>query len=273
MNKQHRLIPVLFSSRWSPASISGLQLWLDAAQDVYTDAAASTLATADGDVVGCWKDQSGNGYDVSQATAGKKPLLKLGANGINSRPTILFDGTDDLLTRTAADWLGTDSAGSVFVVTRLSSTFNTVSMFLSSADEGSSGQYSMYIYAYINGSSQCVWRINQRNNDLADSLDGNTVLTASSPYLLVYLSSGAAYAGRVNGVAQTLTVAGGANTGDWFADTASRDNLVLGARVILGSEASFLKGAISEILVYGSYLNEADLAEIEAYLNGKYGCY
>jgi hypothetical protein len=32
---------------------------------------------------------------MTQATASYKPLLKLGANGINGQATVLFDGTDD----------------------------------------------------------------------------------------------------------------------------------------------------------------------------------
>lgn len=52
-------------------------------------------ATAGDDPVGQWQDQSGNGHHLNQATAGKRPLLKL--SQVNGHAALLFDGTDDYL--------------------------------------------------------------------------------------------------------------------------------------------------------------------------------
>lgn len=75
---------------------------------------ARYIAGADGDSIGTWSDRSGNGYDATQATANSKPLLKLGANGINGFPALLFDGYDDNLVHTFSG----SGSFSIFAVAR-----------------------------------------------------------------------------------------------------------------------------------------------------------
>ena len=48
-----------------------------------------------------WYDQSGNGIDITQATAGAQPQYI--ATGINSLPTARFDGSDDLLAKASVN--------------------------------------------------------------------------------------------------------------------------------------------------------------------------
>jgi len=78
-------------SAFSPASIAGLKLWLDASQ---------ITGLNDGDAVGTWADLSGNGYDATQATGSKKPTYQ--TNELNSRPVVSFDGVDDYMGLTSA---------------------------------------------------------------------------------------------------------------------------------------------------------------------------
>ncbi len=85
----------LFGGGEIPLTIDGLQLWVKADEGVFQNSVKSVRATSDGDVIGVWEDQSGNGNDISQATTANKPILKLDI--LNSRPIIRFDGTDDRL--------------------------------------------------------------------------------------------------------------------------------------------------------------------------------
>lgn len=71
---------------FAPSDITGLNLWL------YADA---ITGLSDDDAVGTWADQSGNGNDATQGTAGQKPLYK--TNIQNSLPVVRFDGTDDVM--------------------------------------------------------------------------------------------------------------------------------------------------------------------------------
>lgn len=80
-----------------PLDMPSLELWLDASRPLYQDVAQLTLATADGDPVGAWPDQSGNNRDVS-VVAANAPTLALNAqNGI---PNVRFDGVNEYLRAT-----------------------------------------------------------------------------------------------------------------------------------------------------------------------------
>jgi hypothetical protein len=75
------------SSPFTPASIAGLQLWLDASD-------ASTI-TQSGGTVSQWNDKSGNANNAAQATGSMQPTYVTNSfNGLNS---LLFNGTSDLL--------------------------------------------------------------------------------------------------------------------------------------------------------------------------------
>jgi len=89
------IMDMLAGGGFTPARISGLQLWLDANNTLYQDA-AKTIPAGDGDVVGAWPDLSG-GNDATQSTTAKKPLLDLDVLG-SGYPGVLFDNADDFLT-------------------------------------------------------------------------------------------------------------------------------------------------------------------------------
>lgn len=71
---------------WTPAEIEGLALWLDADD-------ASTI-TLNGSTVSQWSDKSGNARNATQDTAASQPTYN--ATGFNGKPTLTWDGTDDV---------------------------------------------------------------------------------------------------------------------------------------------------------------------------------
>lgn len=100
-----------------PIDIANLQLWLKADAGVFQE---STFVTpsGDGDVVGGWRDLSGNGNDVIQATTANKPLLRLAH--VNGLPAIEWDATDDRLTN--ASFVDFGDVYTAFVVARMDNT-------------------------------------------------------------------------------------------------------------------------------------------------------
>jgi hypothetical protein len=80
-----------------------------------TDGSLATFCGAGNGFVRTWYDQSGNGYNVTQASTAAQPLYV--ALAANNKPTIRFDGSDDLLTGTA----GVYNSMSAFAVRRSSS--------------------------------------------------------------------------------------------------------------------------------------------------------
>jgi hypothetical protein len=82
------------NTKFTPRSLADLVAWWDASEPttLFQDTACTIPAAADGDVVGGWKDRFA-GIIASQATAAKKPLLKLGIQ--NGRPVVRPDAVDD----------------------------------------------------------------------------------------------------------------------------------------------------------------------------------
>lgn len=78
-----------------PREIQGCQLALDAsiATSLYDATSGGSLVAADG-AVARWEDQSGNGYNVTQATAGSRPARRVAS--MNGSDSLQFDGGDYL---------------------------------------------------------------------------------------------------------------------------------------------------------------------------------
>ena len=77
-------------SGFSPASLSGLQLWLDAA-DVDGDNQADTLPNDAN--VSVWVDKVGGDHNATQSNLSQRPTYK--TSQLNGKATIFFDASDD----------------------------------------------------------------------------------------------------------------------------------------------------------------------------------
>lgn len=73
---------------WSPLNLgSKLRYWLDAE--------ATNTVTTSGSLVTSWIDRKGGVFAATQGTSGFRPTYS--PTGLNGRPAIVFDGTDDYL--------------------------------------------------------------------------------------------------------------------------------------------------------------------------------
>lgn len=87
---------------YSDSTITSLspQLWLDGSNgDFYTDASKATSVSADGRLVGCWADRSGNSFDFSHTVNGQKPNIIQNLGTTNSTGLAM---TSDTLTFTGS---------------------------------------------------------------------------------------------------------------------------------------------------------------------------
>lgn len=73
---------------FDPSKLSGLVMWVKTDAGLFQESTFATPAVADADPVGGWRDQSGQGNDLTQATAGSRPTLKV--NIQNGRPVLRF---------------------------------------------------------------------------------------------------------------------------------------------------------------------------------------
>ena len=74
-----------YQSAFNPTSIGGCQIWLDAA-----DSATFTL---NGSTVSTWIDKTGNGFNVSQATAGSQPTRGSNEVVFNGSTSLQYSGS------------------------------------------------------------------------------------------------------------------------------------------------------------------------------------
>jgi hypothetical protein len=73
------------------------------------------------------------------------------------------------------------------------------------------------------------------------------------------VSSGSAYNIYIDGIAESLTVLSGTNSGDWFADTLNRDNITIAAESFSTTGYGPLNGSIDEVAVYNYPLTAAQV--------------
>lgn len=240
----------------TPSDFANLELWLR----------ADDIAGADGDAVSAWVSREGNAYSFA-ATLTTRPLLILGANGINGKPTVLFDGVNDLLVLPSA--VLNTASGTIFAVVRFTSPLLAGNQsILSSSDEASASR--LIDFMGMSASATPFIKIFQRNNAGVTQPNGNTSMIAATPYRQMFRSSGTAYTFKVNNAVQTLT---GTNNGNWFSDTSNRDNTVVGAFKVLGLTSAYMGGDIAEIIVYGRELSDIETSKIENYLSYRYGAF
>lgn len=214
------------SSAVNPEDIPGmLAAWI-----------ADDIGASDGAAVASWTDRVA-GFNLAQTTGASQPLYR--TTGVGGQPAVDFDGTDDSLVYTAADPISVTHSGHVFAVVVLDTVapFGTV---WSSEDTSTASR----ILGEVVGSGKV--RIIQDDGSGSAGIEGHTILSTATPYLIEWASDGSAYELRVNGVVQTLTAISGSNDGDWFDATTSRVNFVAGEQ-----GANFINGKLAALFVVG----------------------
>lgn len=227
---------------FSPVSISGLQLWLDADD-------SSTIIKDGSDFVSKWTDKSINAYEFNQLTGSAQPKYISSGFGTESKPHLLFDGVNDLL-RTTANVIDLTTDFTIFAVHQ-SDAATTDGMVFSTVG-GSAGIF----YRYVNNTQMRIFI--QASNSFTTGLNQN--ITMLSTMLLDRAA---------NETDNSI------NTTDYPTDpvstvTTHQNFLTIGAN---GSGSSPMEGKITEIIYYNSKLSIGDQSLVKDYLNSKYGIY
>jgi hypothetical protein len=247
--------PATPKGAFSPSSIAGLQLWLDASDSgtLYTDSAGSTPATADGDPVGRWADKSGNNNHTIQADGTKKPLLKV--NILNGKSIIRNDGVNDFLKSTTG---GDDSSFTVFA-TNIKRGGEGLNMMAVSMGEETTGK------------RRCMWHPANGNtwpntisfNGFSRDVQANLPwVTGTANIAQFRITSGAVQIAKNNSAWTTSTSPG------LVAYTAT--NIFLGSN---NQMTEIFNGDYAEVLVYAASLSDANRTLILDYLNIKWSVY
>lgn len=223
-------------SFFRPTDITGLAAWYDATVGV-TDAGSGAVSA--------WADQSGNGRDLAQGTAGSRPTT--GTRTQNGRNVIDFDGTADFLDASSAFTQGTSDT--VFVVCLNDDGADSTTQVVYNGDDAATA------HCRLLKVSTNVWRATS-----GATIDGGTPNT--SAHLLVGAFNGASGSElRLDGTS-LATGSAGTNSGS-VAPHVGRS----------GAGAAYWDGWVAEILHYDSVLSAADTAKVEAYLNAKWAVF
>jgi len=186
-----------FATSFHPIDLAGTQLYF-----------AKNTATPS-----LWNDQSPNGYDVSQGTAGKQPTI-----GVD---TVDFNGVDDLLNRDGV-FFNTDTEGIIYFSGIVTSGVNTFLGFTTALHTANAN----FIYIACNSDKVTLF---VRKNDFTINNVISTVDTFGSGYIYGYVkASGGSYEIYVNGSIRAFTFTG-LDDGSWYSSIDSCTRLSIGA--------------------------------------------
>ena len=213
----------------------------------FDSTSATTFCGAGNGFVTTWYDQSGNSKDVTQTTATNQPqIVSSGVIvSINSKASMNFDGTNDLLMKNA---FGLGGATTCFSVYRNTGLLNNPNVFSTGLNGVATSK------AFGLNSATGFQRI-----FAGTSLAFNVASIVNTHYLGFNYYAGVNSQIAINGAASV--------TGDAGAN--SNVDLAIGAGL---AGSNYMNGGIQEVILYGTN-QSANKSAIETLINTYYGIY
>lgn len=196
-------------------------------------------APAGGGAVSSWRDGSGNGLNATQASGAKQPLFRSSYAGLNSKPAVEFDGSDDGLV-TASSALAQPV------------TYVAVGKYIALPADG-------YIMAGVDGGPQVRDSGGKKWGYYAGGSPVVGSLADTASHLFVFVADGSSSVFRVDG----LVVASGSG------GTQGVSTLTLGSYT--GAVAAYSNLALAFAGVYAGTLPTGDQDAIQAWSQTFYG--
>lgn len=239
------------SSQFTPKSISGLALWLDAsdASTLYQNSDGTTPATTAGDPVGYWQDKSGNGRNATQSTAANRPTI----GTIASARGLVFDSTDSLLsTASMSDLIGSAASSPAMTIAFIATNASGAAGFSLGSDNATNGR--LFVSNSFDGAGTSYFDVaGTAGGRLSYSLPSSSQ-TAASVYVLQ--RSGSSMIVRRN----AATIASKSDASQTFSATSAR--LSIGQAIGLAG----FSGTCGSVLCYPSALTASQYQRLERFL-------
>ena len=242
------------ASGFSPRSISGLALWLDAGD-------ASSITAVSG-AVSEWRDKTGT-KTVLQGTPANRPTLV--SNVFGSRPAVRFDGVNDFLDSTvpAPDlpW-----PSSMFAVVRKPTTQADGCIFAVNIN-GSNPFSNANSYIITTNSNSAAIRVLGGSSSVIFPGVGGTDDTLGSFLLSLTMAT------ENNAVLRNVTAGQIATDATYTTNAPSVNNgFSLGIfKNLAGSSLHHLAGDIAEVLIFSGVLSTSEQERVQGYLAWRYG--
>lgn len=236
-------------STFTPTSISGLQLWLDASDEAtLLDASGNSVAA--NSPVARWKDKSSAGNDFVQSIVNNQPTR----SAYNNLKTLLFDGSNDGMACNTWNYFLTNM--SIFVVFRAFAI-----------------QYNRFFTQNDNGSYQDF------------QLPGNIIplLGNSAGGISAYVANTASFVSAAPYSINTLAIAGSFITPTSITTKVNSTSATQfisfpgkalnKARIGVGDPGlnDAINGNIAEVLFYNAALTSSQIQQVQSYLSTKWG--
>ena len=252
----HPQLKKILLEPWTPARLRPI-LWLEARRggSLFQTITGTTPSTADSDVVGTWKDLSGNANDLT-ATANDttRPTLQ----GTTTNPVVRFDGSNDLLRIASSLGLYNSGACSTFVSIK-PNTPATSSRLVSEASSTSANSfYDLVCDSTTNTTAAFVAR-NEVPTFLLNNSPKLTSAFTNTDSVLSYVDTGSVMSIRSDKGTQ-------ASTSYTRSGTVASDRFTLGA-LIRNTTSSWWAGDVYGIVVIkGISLTEMDQFRLISYM-------
>jgi hypothetical protein len=272
-DQERKLVEKYLNDKWNinalttsiskPTDISGCSLWLDAndPKTLFTDTAASTNISADGQTIAYWADKVA-GQDVIQATVAARPTYR--TNMQNGRPMIYFDGGDDLLSQINRPYV---APCTLFVVCRIDSHSGDISGIMTHGD--STGGLNGPGFCYIGSTAAGACLV------FLDGVGAGTAATSNTSSSMLGLPRVITGVYNQSNTSNSLIYANGNLeenfTGTGVALSATANRVQIGARTGGGQPVRRMIGYVAECIRYDRVLTDTERASVENYLSEKWG--
>lgn len=244
---------------------SGLRFWVKSSAGTFSN--AGTNPCTNNTALQQWNDQSGNAFNVSQATASLRPTYF--TNASNGNPAVRFAGTHFLDATSTLNIAGNSDYSGFFVVKLTSATAGGAADgngdYVLDRTTATNNLFDLKVVASGGTNRFCF----QKRNDVGGNLGGPTSTTVidNSNFQLVYLS-------RVNNI-------GGNSVSSLWVNGVLEDSQSNGTETTtppvmrIGRHATNttggMNGDLTELIVYNNVPSNANRQKVESYLAIKYG--
>ena len=261
-----KILPLPFGLKFvgkrafTPASIAGLDLWLDAADSntLFGEASGGNYVTTNGSAVKRWEDKSGGGRHAS--CAGHAAIFPtLTTNGKNGKNVINF-ATSKYLT---SSFTGVDyNAQTSFIVFQYLSASLANARGLTQAVNSTSNDFNGNHYIQV---------VRNSSNDQFASFAGSGFVSSVSATPNQY------YIARARHSGSSLTLKLNASEGSSFSHTLNFNFSAfrIGSFILptLLPANSFINSPVAEVIIYRKSLTDAESDLVTNYLNSKWAVY
>lgn len=235
----------------TPDEVTGLVLWLDAMDPTTFTFSADPL-------IQTWADKSGNGNDAGVDGAGTAPDRVT----ISGRQWVQFDGVDEFMEVPDDNTLDFGTGDFTIIVVYQSADTNFGSLF---DKRGAAPEfYTARLNATDADDGDFVWAIGDGPNT-AVMVETDQTFNDDARRSVTCMRDGTDIRLFANNVETTQSPFDATSVGT----TDSTTPLTIGAFNQGGSR--FLAGEIGEILIYDNAVGSSDLADIQAYLDFRWG--